>query len=327
MTLTHRDRLEITLSGQKPDRTPVALWRHFPVDDQNPDELAASVIRFQERFDFDFVKVTPASSFCLKEYKLNDIWQGDPEGTRHITEHPVVKSSDWLKIKPLDPRKGSLAAQLSCLSSIRKALPTSTPVIQTIFSPLSQCKNLVGKENLVAHLRLYPDEVTTALQSLSRTTLQFIEECVKLKIDGIFFAVQQAQLGLLTETEFQRFGETFDIQVLEAAKPLWFNVGHIHGKEIMFDHLAKYPVKVLNWHDLETPPDLRTGKKLYNGVVCGGLRQWETLAYGTPDLVAHEAQDAIRKTDGHRFILGTGCVTPIIAPDANLFAARKAVEL
>jgi uroporphyrinogen decarboxylase len=326
MTLTHRDRLEVTLSGQKPDRPPVALWRHFPVDDQEPNDLAASVIRFQERFDFDFVKVTPASTFCLKEYGLKDVWQGNPEGTRHITEHPVVKSSDWMKIKPLDLRKGSLAAQLSCLALIRKTLPDSTPVIQTIFSPLSQCKNLVGKDNLVAHLRLYPEEVNTALQALTRTTFQFIEECVRLRIDGVFYAVQHAQFNLLTETEFQRFGETYDTQVLEAAKPLWFNVGHIHGQEIMFDRLSEYPVQVLNWHDLETPPDLITGKKVYNGAVCGGLRQWETLAYGTPDQVTHEAKEAIRKTDGQRFILGTGCVTPIIAPDANLFATRKAVE-
>jgi uroporphyrinogen decarboxylase len=31
-------------------------------------------------------------------------------------------------------------------------------------------------------------------------------------------------------------------------------------------------------------------------------------------------------TGGRRFILGTGCVVPITAPRANLFAARNAVE-
>jgi uroporphyrinogen decarboxylase len=65
MTHSHRTRLETCLSGVRPDRTPVALWRHFPVDDQIPAGLAAATIDFQRTFDFDLVKVTPASSFCL----------------------------------------------------------------------------------------------------------------------------------------------------------------------------------------------------------------------------------------------------------------------
>ena len=56
--ITHRQRLETCLTGQKPDRTPVALWRHFPVDDQTPEGLAAATLNFQSTFDFDLVKVT-----------------------------------------------------------------------------------------------------------------------------------------------------------------------------------------------------------------------------------------------------------------------------
>ena len=138
--------------------------------------------------------------------------------------------------------------------------------------------------------------------------------------------MQHAQYGLLTEDEFAKFASQYDKQVLEAVTPLWLNVGHIHGENIMFDAMADYPVQVLNWHDLETSPSLREGKKKYSGIVCGGLKQWETLAYGTPELVDQEAREAIRQTDGTRFILGTGCVTPIIAPDSNFFAARQAVE-
>jgi uroporphyrinogen decarboxylase len=304
----------------------VALWRHFPVDDQYPGELAASVVRFQERFDFDFVKVTPASSYCLFDYGVRDAWDGNPEGSKQTVFHPVNSEADWLKIKPLDPRKGSLAAQLQCIELIRKALPDSIPIIQTIFSPLSQAKHLVGKENLVAHLRMYPEQVKHALEAISLTTRNFIDECIRLKIDGVFYAVQYAQYSLLSLAEFKEFASSYDAQILESVKPLWLNVGHLHGKDVMFDELSQYPVRVLNWHDRETPPDLKDGKKRFSGAVCGGLRQWESLAYGTPDLVTKEAQDAMRQTDRTRFILGTGCVTPVIAPDVNIYAARKAVE-
>ena len=326
MTISHRTRLECVLSGQKPDRSPVSLWRHFPVDDQDPQTLAGSVVRFQERFDFDFVKITPSSTYCIKDWGVRDEWEGNPEGTRRITKHSVVSGAHWQKLKPLDPRKGSLGEQLRCVEMIRKALPEDTPIIQTIFSPLSQAKNLVGRDNVIAHLRMYPGQLESSLQVITETTIRFIEECIKLKIDGIFYAVQHAQHNLLTVNEFERFCIKYDKQVLEAIKPLWFNVGHIHGENIMFDLLADYPVQVLNWHDLETPPNLEEGKLKFSGVVCGGMKQWESLVYGSPTQVDKEAKEAIRLTNGTRFILGTGCVTPIIAPDANIFAVRKAVE-
>ncbi len=326
MTLSHRSRLELTLSGKKPDRPPVSLWRHFPVDDQDPYMLAGSIVRFQERFDFDFVKITAASSYPIIDFGNKEEWEGNPEGTRRITKHAVDTASDWLKLKPLHPRKGSLGEQLKCIEMIRKALPKDTPIIPTIFSPLSQAKNLVGRDKVVPQLRMYPEQVYSALKILTENNIRFIEECIKIGIDGIFYAVQHAQYGLLTEDEFAKFASQYDKQVLEAVTPLWLNVGHIHGENIMFDAMADYPVQVLNWHDLETSPSLREGKKKYSGIVCGGLKQWETLAYGTPELVDQEAREAIRQTDGTRFILGTGCVTPIIAPDSNFFAARQAVE-
>ena len=54
-----RDRLEAVARGERADRTPVALWRHFPMDDQSAEELARSQIMFQRTYDFDFMKITP----------------------------------------------------------------------------------------------------------------------------------------------------------------------------------------------------------------------------------------------------------------------------
>ena len=68
--MSKQERLRATLSGERADRVPVALWRHFPGDDQDPDELAASTVAFQRQYDFDFIKVTPASSFCVRDWGL-----------------------------------------------------------------------------------------------------------------------------------------------------------------------------------------------------------------------------------------------------------------
>jgi uroporphyrinogen decarboxylase len=55
--------------------------------------------------------------------------------------------------------------------------------------------------------------------------------------------------------------------------------------------------------------------------MCGGMRQ-DTLVYADSTEVQKEAADAIRQTNGKRFILGTGCVVPIIASHGNILAAR-----
>jgi uroporphyrinogen decarboxylase len=101
---------------------------------------------------------------------------------------------------------------------------------------------------------------------------------------------------------------------------------HLHGQDVMFDLVADLPIQIINWHDRETAPSLGEAKARFSGVLCGGLRRFETIMLGTPDEVMAEARDAIEATSGTRFILGTGCVTPIIAPHGNLLAARKAVE-
>lgn len=321
-----RERLEATLKGEKVDRVAVALWRHFPVDDQRPEDLAAATLEFQRLYDFDFVKVTPASSFCLKDWGAEDEWRGNPEGTREYTRRVVTKPADWQKLKLLNPKIGHLGAQLRTLEFIRTGLRGSTPFIQTIFSPLSQARNLVGAENLPVHLRQYPAELKAALDVITGTTLHFLEEARHLNIDGIFYAVQLATPRVLSEAEYREFGEPYDRQILEAAKELWLNVLHLHGEPVMFDRLADYPVQVLNWHDRETPPSLAEGQKRFPGTVCGGLRQWETMVRGTPDSVSAEARAALKETKGRHFILGTGCVTPVTAPRANLRAAREIIQ-
>lgn len=324
--MTKRERLEAAIVGEAVDRVPVALWRHFPGDDQDPADLAGSTVAFQKQYDFDFVKVTPASSFCVRDWGADDKWLGNQEGTREYERQPIRNSEDWHSLQELDPGQGALGAQLRCLELIRDAVGDDVPFIQTIFNPLSQAKNLAGKGSLTTHVRQDPDAVHAALETITATTARFIRESRKRGIAGIFLAVQHASYEHLIEGEYRAFGIPYDRRLLEAAQGLWLNVLHLHGTRVMFELLADYPVHVFNWHDRETPPTLAAGKQKVHGAVLGGLRQWDTMLRGTPKAIEREAQDAIEQTGGQGFILGTGCVTPITAPWANLRAARAIVD-
>jgi len=322
---THKERIQACLNNESLDRPPVALWRHFPVDDQDPRLLAEATLHFQRTYDFDLVKVTPASSFCIKDWGVEDQWRGHTEGTRQYTRRIIHDPHDWEKLPTLDLTALHLAGQVACLRFIRAELSPDTPLLQTIFSPLAQARNLAGNDTLIAHLRLYPEAVLKGLTAIAETTRRFVEACLDTGIDGIFYAIQHAQASLLTLEEYKTLGLPQDQKVLEPAQELWCNLLHLHGHDVYFSLLDSLPFQIVNWHDRETFPSLAQSQELFSGVMCGGMRQ-DTLVYQDQAEVRKEAADAIRQTNGKRFILGTGCVVPIIASHGNISAARKSVE-
>lgn len=324
--ITHRARMEACLSDNRLDRPPVGLWRHFPVDDQQPESLAAATLQWQKIYDWDLVKVTPASSFATKGWGVEDEWRGDSEGTRTYTRRAIFSPDDWATLKILDPDSPYLAAQLKCLSILRSELGSDVPLLQTIFSPLAQAKNLAGSDVLLTHLRLRPDLVGRGLEIIAESTRRFIRAARSQGlIDGVFYAVQHAQASLLSKDEFIEFGRSFDLQTLESARPLWLNILHLHGEGVYFNSVADYPVQIINWHDRDTPPSLAEAASRTRAVLCGGLNR-TTLVYGSAGSVSTEALGAIEQTNGHRHLLGTGCVVPVIASHGNLMAARMSVE-
>lgn len=326
MTMHKRARLEATFAGEAVDRPPVALWRHWPIDDLRGPELARATLTFQQTYDFDFIKVTPNSNYCVEGYGAQSTWVGNEEGTYVWGPRVIRTPEDWTLLRPLDPDEGLLGEVLEANRLIGQAVGEDIPFIATIFNPLAQAKNLAG-DLLISHLRRHPDAVKAGLAVITESMLRFVEAVKETGAAGIFLAVQHASYDLLTEAEYAEFGKPLDLQILQATAGMWFNLVHLHGTNVMFDLVADYPAQVVNWHDTETPPTLGEAMSRTKMALCGGLRQWDTVARGTPEAVIAETEQAMDATEGRRFILGTGCVTPIVTPTCNIMAARQAVDL
>ena len=184
---------------------------------------------------------------------------------------------------------------------------------------------------LIAHLRQHPEAVLKGLEIIAGTTRRFVEACLETGIDGIFYAIQHAQAGLLTFDEYKTFGLPNDRVALEPAGTLWCNLLHLHGLNIYFELIAQslFPDRlfpIVNWHDRETLPSLAEAQKSFASVVCGGISQ-HSIVFADSTQVQKEATDAIAQTGGRRLLLGTGCVVPIIAPHGNILTARQSVEV
>ena len=332
--MNHRQRINAALRGEPTDHIPVALWRHFPNDDQNAETLAARVVEFQNKFDFDFVKVTPASGYPAEMYGATFVDAKNREGTRSYTSRPVNELSEWDKLQPLDPTNPVFVRELAALKLIREQLGPDVHILQTIFSPLNSALNIAG-DRLYADLREQPDVLHRGLRAITETTNRFAVESLRAGADAIFFATQMATPTRLSMAEFRAFGEPYDFQVLQAirtANPDFIFL-HMHGLEIYFDVLRYYPVEILNWHDRRTEPSLKQARAILNGeeltngrTIAGGIDEWNVLAAKSPDDVKAQVRDAVMQAGNRGFIVGAGCVIAVDTPEENIRAAIDVVR-
>src|SRR5258708_3788232 len=100
---THKERIQACIQGEVIDRPPVALWRHFSVADQAPGTLAKATLTCQLAYDSDLVKVTPASSFCVRDWGVEEEWRGHTESTRKYTKRVINNPQDWENLPILSP--------------------------------------------------------------------------------------------------------------------------------------------------------------------------------------------------------------------------------
>ena len=326
MEMSKQERLKAALAGKAVDRVPIGFWRHWPGDDQHPESLASVALEFQRRYDLDFIKVPVSSTYCVDDYGAEHEYRGSLIGDREYLD-PVVKNiDDWDRIQPLNVTKGKYGQHLQALRMIIDKRESNTPVIFTIFNPLAMASYLAGDENLLVHLRRYPDKVEKALKALTETCVSFVKAVIAEGADGIFLSTRWASYELMSEEEYLRFGKPGDLVVLAASSGGWFNVLHLHGQHPMFSTLADYPVQAINWHDRTAWPGLTEAKKLFRGAVMGGVEQYKVLNLGSPLDVELQVHNAIDLTKGRRLIIAPGCTYPLSVPYSNLIAMRKAVD-
>jgi len=326
MKMTKKERIQAAIKGEKVDRLPVAFWRHWPGDDQDAGSMAAAALDYQKKFDLDFIKLPVSSTYTVSDYGVKHAYQGSLNGDRAYLERTIFCEADWAKIEALDINKGTYGWHLEALSKIIKNKEEDTPVIVTMFNPLSIAAYLAGDGICLANLRAFPSLVEPALEALTETSVRFAKACLERGADGIFLSTRFASYEKMSLEEYNLFGKSGDLAVLKAAEEAWFNVLHLHGQFPMLPPLANYPVHALNWHDRTTPYCLAEAAGYFKGALMGGVEQYRVLHFGKPEEVKEQVEDASRQMNGRRLIISPGCTYPVDVPQVNLMALRSAVD-
>ena len=337
--MNREERIRAVLAGEQPDRIPVSVWMHLSEYDQDPRSLAEAMVAMNRKYDFDFIKMMPFGAYMVPDWggKL-DVYC-DKYKEVEIADTGLKTAEDFYNMEILPPIYGTWGKTLQMAQWTIKLADPHTPCLQTIFSPASSLKKVAGAKmkELIAE---EPEAVHHALQVITETTKGFVKANIEAGVSGFFFANQCATYDFMTDTEYAEFVKPYDLQVINAFKgKTWFNVCHIHGKNIMFDTVAKYPLEVLNWHDRQTGPTLAEAREKTGKVFLGGLREGPEivgshLVYdsvmakdgASAESIKAHIREAIAMVNGKGLIIGPGCVADPRSPEACLKAVREAVE-
>lgn len=325
--MTHRERIQATLRGEKVDRPAISFWFHFPNRDRTSEGLAQATIEFQKQYDVDFIKLMPTGMYFTLDYGATVSLQTDHIGTTQLVTSPITSPAAWAFLPVARPDRGELAAQVQAIQRIRAALGPDVPIIETILSPLTTA-NKLGGPLFATHLRTAEDDLQKGLERFADDTIAFGQACLNAGADGFFFVTQHANSDVnLPADVYARLGTTYDLRVLNALSMdprNWCTVLHLHGNYPFFDLANRLPIHAVNWHDRETPPSIQEAlTRTSRGLVAGILRG---RAGGDTETLVAQVRDAVAQAEGTRLIVGPNCVLPHDLPVATLRAIRQAVE-
>lgn len=330
--MTKTERIKALLDGKKLDTQAINLWKHFPPYDEDPKELVKKLIQFQDRFQWDFVKVTYQGLWTVQDWgtqtkwpERDNVWPETCSTVGVVTDLGIKHDEDWTKLKVLPMDQGKIADSIAAAKGAVEHFKGEVPVIVTLFNPLTTAAKMAGDKMLV-HMRRSPDEFRKGLDVISETTLNVVKEMSKIGVDGIFLASQLGTYDKMSVAEYEEFGRPYDLAMLDAAKDMWFNIMHMHGNAPMFDLMEKYPVQAINWHDQIVDVSLADARKKSDKILIGGVEELKVLGTATDDELKAHFQAAMDQVEDGRLILAPGCCVPLYVPEDRLAHAKSILE-
>jgi len=315
------DLLEAALRGEEIWRLPILLWRRFPRDDRDARSLAKAQLNFHRRFPSDILIVSPIYGYPALAYgaELESRWS--PTGEREVRRPIIAEAEDWEALDELDVEEGMLAMAVEAVNLIADRLQGETPILQTIYSPLTICE-LIGGGRLKRDLDEEPEMVLEALRTIASTMAELSRASLDAGADGVFLIIRTAVGESLGEGEYRRRIAPYDRWILGSARGCLIRAIHLHGERLPLKLVAEeYPIEAMNWSG--DRPTLVEAEVLFRGLILGGLDA-ERLKTLKPDEVEAMVGEIVDSISWGRLILAPNCALHLSTPEENLDSLLEA---
>jgi uroporphyrinogen decarboxylase len=321
-----RERVAAALRGERVDRVPFAVWRHFyPDENQGAAQLAETTVAFTKRHHLDLVKYNPRAHYHAEPWGTTYAYRGSSHPT--LVRYAIGARDDWSRIASKSLDEPAFRELVDGLRLVRRALP-AVPLLATIFTPLGVLERLAGHERVSADIERRPEAVLGALEAVADTFAALAAACCEVA-DGIFLATTNwARADGLARGVYGRFGTPFDLRVLAGARGAPLNVLHVCGERAYVVDLARYPVAAVSWNSwLRGNPNIAAFlDAVPDRGAIGGLSDG---AFASDDgaLARREAADGLAQTRGVRWLAAGGCTIPVESRAKAIDAAYEAVTV
>ncbi len=328
--LSHRERIEAIMRGEKPDRPAVSLWRHFYHREATAEGLAEAMLAYQKEYDWDFMKINPRASHHVEDWGNRLEWSNDEFKKHRKKVFAINRIEDWDKIEVLDSTAGVLGEHLKAIALIARGSGKDLPMFMTVFSPFSIAGDLVSDgKMLLNHLEKDPKRVLAALEKITITFEHHATEIRNAGADGLFFATTEwASSDVMSYEQYEKFARPYDLRILRAALD-GLNILHVCGSNNFLRELSDYPVSLVNWES-HNPTNLNLDKGLdilKGKTAIGGIDHSGWLLRATPAEVKNEIARLKERYLDRRLIFGPGCTYEPSVPKENIAALREGLSI
>ncbi|MCD8500587.1 MAG: uroporphyrinogen-III decarboxylase [Bacillaceae bacterium] len=316
---TKKSRFNALLSGGDVDRSLVSAWCHFLEHEQTAQDLAKATIAFTKQYDWDWVKINPRATY------LPEVWGNKYDFSDYEWVFPrqleavITSTSDLKKILVKTVKEStSLQEQIKAVELIRAGLP-DTPLLQTVFSPLSVLLFLTGhfpyatgalygsNQPVAIRTLLLEDRagVHQALHAIALTLADYVQELEGVDADGLFYATTgTAHPDLFSEEEFNELSRPYDYIVLNAVKKGKV-ILHTCGPHASPHRFEDYPVAGISW---DTAAKGNVGiEATFTKVKVGGVDHHSFEKSNDETMIRQEIEQAFKKVKGIPFLLSPNC--------------------
>ena len=349
--MTSRERILAAVSGRATDLTPVAPYMGnfgarvsgIPIGryNHNGKLMAEAQIRAWELVGQDAV-VAQSDNYYIAEGFGCRIAQPE-DSTPNLIAPAITRLDEIDRLRVPDPGSaGRMPVYLEAVSRLRTHFGAELAVRGPGTGPFSLASYLFGgTENFLAELATAEAEedlnaqlqFTRLLEIAADGLIAFLAALLEAGSDFLQAGDSLASLSMISPAFYEKYAWPAEKRVFDAINPLAHAKGCVTLLHICGDTTRILPLMADTGADileLDTQVDLAAARRIVRDRVClmGNISPVNELLEGSPRSVAKAGADAIEagsSSDG-RFILGSGCEVPPLAPIENLRAMVAAAR-
>ncbi len=249
----------------------------------------------------------------------------------HLREPAVENLADVYSLKVPNPlTDGRMPVMLEATRRVRAAVGDSVAIRTPGTGPFALASYFIGTQNWLVEVGLAqandpaanPDAIHYALNLAADALIAFGKACVDAGSDILHCGDSLASCDMISPRQYEEYAWPYQKKVIQA----WKDYGartllHICGNSTKV--LQLYAATGADIIEIDYKVDLAFAKRAVGDKACllGNVDTVTQLLQGTPDEVRAASEKCIvDAAQGGGFMLGSGCMTPRVAPLDNLKA-------